>query len=324
MNVDRIALSNQTFEGQNNAYLLAGAETVLIDTGDGTAETAEALAAALADRGIEFADVDRVLLTHWHGDHRGLAGRIQAAGGATVHAHPADADLVAGDTDAWRALERLYHRLFERWGMPRDKQAAVAAVFSSMAWTDESPTVTPVESGDRLRVGDRIFEVVPAPGHTAGSCLFATDDGEALTGDALLPTYTPNVGGADVRLDGALAAYLDTLEAIEAAGYDRAWPGHRAPIDDPASRAAEIRKHHEQRAYRVLAALDRLGPSDAWTVSAELFGELEDIHILHGPGEAAAHLHHLAAAGAVARDGDTYRLAVDADALAAADGRWAL
>ena len=324
--MDRISLSNQAFEGQNNAYLFDGPETVLVDTGDAVPATADALSAALADRGLALANIDRVVLTHWHGDHRGLAGQIQAESNATVHAHAADADLVAGDDAAWAALERRYERCFERWGMPADARESVRAVLASMAQTDNAPapTVTPFESGDQFRVGETVLTAVHAPGHTVGSCLFATDENTAVTGDALLPEYTPNVGGADVRFDGALAAYLETLRTIERRGYDRAWPGHRAPIDDPAGRAATIRAHHETRAYRVLAALDRLGPSDAWTVSAALFGELTGIHILHGPGEAAAHLEHLTEAGAVDRENDQYRLAVDAAALEAADGRWPL
>jgi hypothetical protein len=39
---------------------------------------------------------------------------------------------------------------------------------------------------------------------------------------------------------------------------------------------------------------------------------LKEIHILHGPGEAWAHLDHLAHAGVVERDGHRYRL-VDAE-----------
>lgn len=322
--MDRISLSNQTFEGQNNAYLFDGPETVLVDTGDGVPATAAALSAALADRGLALADIDRVVLTHWHGDHRGLAGQVQAEGNATVYAHGTDAELVAGDDAAWAALERRYERRFEQWGMPADARETVQAVLTSMAWTDDAPTVTPFESGDQFRVGETVLTAVHAPGHTAGSCLFATNENTVLTGDALLPEYTPNVGGADVRLDNALAVYLETLRTIEDQEYDRAWPGHRAPIDDPAGRAATIRAHHEERAYRVLAALDRLGPSDAWTVSAALFGELNDIHILHGPGEAAAHLEHLTEVGAVDRENNRYRLAVDAAAVEAADDRWPL
>jgi hypothetical protein len=67
--MDRIALSNAAFEGDNNAYLFAdGRETTLVDPGDWMATTREQLARGLADRGLEFADVDRILLTHWHAD----------------------------------------------------------------------------------------------------------------------------------------------------------------------------------------------------------------------------------------------------------------
>jgi hypothetical protein len=43
-------------------------------------------------------------------------------------------------------------------------------------------------------------------------------------------------------------------------------------------------------------------------VSNDLFGELESIHVLHGPGEAHAHLEHLEAAGDVISDGTDYQL----------------
>ena len=66
-------------------------------------------------------------------------------------------------------------------------------------------------------------------------------------------------------------------------------------------------------------------------MSADLFGELESIHILHGPGESHAHLEHLERAGDVVREDPeaarwTYRLADGvADRLEATDGgRWPL
>ena len=62
----------------------------------------------------------------------------------------------------------------------------------------------------------------------------------------------------------------------------------------------------------VVDALAELGPSTPWEVSAALFGDLHGIHVLHGPGEAYAHLDHLAGAGVVERDGTRYAL-VDAD-----------
>ena len=325
--MERISLSNAVFEGNSNAYLLDGRETVLIDTGDWMDTTRNQLRSGLADHGVDFADVDRVLLTHWHPDHTGLAGEIQAAGGATVHVHAADAPLVRGDADAQAALEDTYDRYLGAWGVPAADQDELQRSFTAHERQGATPAVTPFEDGDTFAVGDHDLRVVHAPGHAAGLCLFEFDGGrQMVAGDALLPVYTPNVGGADVRVDRPLEKYLRTLQAVVDAGYERAWPGHRDPIDDPTGRAEEIVHHHEERAYRVLDALQLLGPCDVWTVSAELFGDLESIHILHGPGESYAHLDHLVRAGAVVETDGQYRLAdgVTAELRQRDDGRWPL
>ncbi len=328
--MERISLSNSAFEGDNNAYLFAdGSETVLIDTGDWMATTREQLEAALADRGLGFADVDRIFLTHWHHDHCGLAGEIQAESGAEVYVHEADAALVEGDEDAWDAMHDRQKRYFEEWGMPEDQQEVLLERMADGETTVETPSVTTFADGDVFSFDDTELEAVHTSGHAAGLSMFETDlDGQlqVFSGDALLPVYTPNVGGADVRVEQPLEKYLRALQRIVDADYARAWPGHRDPIGDPAGRAQHIIDHHEERSWRVLDALDRKGPCDTWTVSADLFGDLDGIHILHGPGESYAHLEHLERAGTVVREGREYRLADGvSEALAATDGeRWDL
>jgi glyoxylase-like metal-dependent hydrolase (beta-lactamase superfamily II) len=328
--MERISLSNAAFEGDNNAYLFAdGSETVLVDTGDGAATTRKQLEGALADRGVGLADVDRVFLTHWHGDHTGLAGRIQVESGADVYVHDRDAPLVEGDGDAWAAMHDQQDTYFEQWGMPANKQRALRDRIAGAAPGDLVPDVTTFEDGDAFTVDGDELRVVHTSGHADGLCIFETErDGrrEVFSGDALLPQYTPNVGGADVRVERPLEKYLQALRRIADADYDRAWPGHRDPIDDPTARAECIIRHHEERAWNVLNALRRKAPCDTWTVSDDLFGELDGIHILHGPGESYAHLEHLERANTVVRDGTEYRLADGvAEQLAETDGkRWEL
>ncbi len=305
----QLSLSNATFEGNSNAYLLeAGSETVLVDSGDSTDVSRDQLRSMLRDSGQTFADIDRILLTHWHGDHVGLAGEIQAAGGATVNVHTADAPLVRGDADAWDTLQASWRDYLETWGVPPGKREELYEYLPGREFVSTTPTVEPIADGARFRFGDTRLTARHAPGHAAGLCVYERDDDVAFSGDALLPKYTPNVGGADVRVDRPLAKYLATLKSIVAADYDRVWPGHRDAIDSPTARAREIIHHHEERSLRVLEALATHGPCETWQVSDHLFGALEAIHILHGPGESYAHLEHLSHTGAVYCEGTEYDL----------------
>lgn len=327
----RISLTNTAFEGNNNVYLFDdGPETVLVDTGDGSARTRDQLAAELATDDLTFADIDRILLTHWHHDHVGLAEAIQAESGARIHVHEADAPLVRGERDAWEAMWETMNHQFEAWEMPTEDQGTLKEFLQSPDRFDHSPTVDTFLDGETFTADvDTELTAIHVPGHAAGLTMFAFEGErgrEVLSSDALLPRYTPNVGGADVRVDDPLQKYLQGLERIAESAYTRAWPGHREPIDDPAGRAREIIDHHRERSWRVLDVLERKGQSTVWEVSRELFGSLEGIHVLHGPGEAYAHLDHLERNGAVRRRERTYRIAdAAADELRTLESqRWPL
>jgi glyoxylase-like metal-dependent hydrolase (beta-lactamase superfamily II) len=317
--VNRIRLENTEFEGENSIYLLGvdtDAPTTLIDTSVRKPETLASLESGLADYDCSVSDVDNVFITHWHPDHAGLAGTVQERSDATIFVHEEDAALVAQSESAWDAIETRQQRLLDEWGLPERIQAPVFQHARSVGRLDgPEPTVEPFAAGDRFDCGDFELEAVHLPGHTAGLAGFAFDDEtgrELLCGDALLENYTPNVGGADVRLENPLATYLDTLSHFVEEDYTRAWPGHGDPLD-PTERAREMYAHHCERARDVIDVLEQNGPTDPWTMGSHLFGELDGIHLLHGPGESYAHLEHLAEAGYVECVGEKYELVEDPD-----------
>ncbi|MFB6134236.1 MAG: MBL fold metallo-hydrolase [Halanaeroarchaeum sp.] len=313
-----IQLTNNAFEGENSVYLLgadAAGPTTLVDTGVATDSVERELRAALAEYGVTFSNVDQVIVTHWHHDHAGLAGAIQSAGDASVYVHEADAPLVAKRPDAVESVEQTQRRCLDEWGMPEAKQRELLDFMSLHDdFRGDPVNVTPLTDGDVVETANHSLTVRHLPGHAVGLSAFVLErEGrrEAFVGDAILPKYTPNVGGADVRVDAPLEKYLDSLDRIVGMDLDRVWPGHRGPIVFPSERARDIARHHEDRTERVYRVVSERGPVTAWEVSDALFGDLETIHILHGPGEAYAHLEHLVEAGILADFEGTYELATE-------------
>ena len=305
MTVVRIPLGGGSPEGENSAYLLPD-RGLLVDPGPPGEDAWAALVDGIEGAGLDIADVEDVFLTHWHVDHAGLAVRLAEDADATIAMHDDDAPLV-GDYGRERArrLERDARRLRE-WGVPDD---LVADLRASDAPTP-LPDAYPVEA---LQDGDSVagLDVVHTPGHTLGHAALADRrSGDLFVGDAVLPTYTPNVGGGDTRLEDPLGTYRETLDRVAGLGWTAVGPeavtlhpGHGTAVDFP-ERIAAIRRHHVERTERVLGAVDEDGPATPWTVARELFGEMHGIHAKMGAGEAAAHLVRLHREGRLERVGE--------------------
>lgn len=112
-----LGLANTEFEGGNSSYVVdRNGTVVLVDTGIATDTVCKRFVDELAAAGYAVEDVDSVFLTHWHYDHSGLAGFVQAESGAAIYVHEADAPLVRQDADARSELNALWRSRFEKWG----------------------------------------------------------------------------------------------------------------------------------------------------------------------------------------------------------------
>jgi glyoxylase-like metal-dependent hydrolase (beta-lactamase superfamily II) len=214
-----------------NAWLVRTPEgLVLVDTGfPGNGARIVAFLEAL---GYAPGDLGMIALTHYDPDHAGSAAELRDLTGARVAIHAHDAAVLTGGLTpgrakgAWRrsaAVGRL-GRLGHEVGM---------AVMARLPWT--RATWRRCQADLLLADGDRLpgLRVVHAPGHTAGSVAFATEDGALLTGDAVF-------GDAEGRAHyPSRALGLDpgqaraTAKMLVERGWAPLYPGHGMPILRP-------------------------------------------------------------------------------------------
>jgi len=115
--------------------------------------------------------------------------------------------------------------------------------------------------GDRLTIDGLDLAVVATPGHTSDSLSFLLiADNALLTGDTILGRGTTVVAWPD----GELAAYLESLERIEAMTGSREvtqlLPGHGPNLPEAAAVVRFYLEHRAQRLEQVRAAVALRGP----------------------------------------------------------------
>ncbi|MEU6878684.1 MBL fold metallo-hydrolase [Streptomyces sp. NPDC046712] len=196
-----------------NTLLLHGRRPALVDSGfvghaQETAEWAHAHAGT----------VDLVVNTHWHSDHVGGNGLLQARGAAIAAGAP-EAEALSRRDPGCCAAEYL------------DQPVAPYAVDIAL------------DDGALLRLGDTDWEVVRTPGHTPGHvALWQPEERLLVVGDAL-SDY--DVGWVNLALDGLDAATtaLASLKRLADLAPRVILPSHGPiPADPAAAFATALRR----------------------------------------------------------------------------------
>lgn len=248
-------------------------KVALFDTGMNIPESFQALDEALARLGKTTRDIDQVFLTHFHADHCGIAGRIQEISGAVVRMSATDERRLQYNSRQEDLVERV-RTFYLGQGLPQkamDTLVKLMAVFRKA--TIPFRVDHHLEPHDRHTLGNRSFEVIPAPGHTSGQmCYHFPEEQILLAGDHVLPDITPNLSPDIFMLDyRPLRSFLQSLDAIRDLPVRMVYPAHGDPFPDLVKRVDEIKEHHAERTQLIVRAI-RGKEKTAFEVSGDIFG----------------------------------------------------
>ena len=290
-----------------NLWLLEDDEEwVIVDCGiasDATRAAWEQLFAGI----LHGKRVNRVVVTHHHPDHLGLAGWLVARTGAEFW-------ITEGEYRTGRdAREARQHAiddllaLFARNGLPSEHFAALSKRNSYRSHVDEIPaSFRRMREGESLQIGGRGWRVIIGRGHAPEHAALACEEsGVLISGDMLLPRISTNVGVWPNDPEGnPLADFLNSLQKFRQLGADTlVLPSHGLPFRGAHARVADLEAHHALKFAALEAACATGGPRTASEVLEVLFQRrLDAQQLFFAMGEAIAHLHYLHRAGRLARD----------------------
>ena len=181
-----------------NCYLLRGdTGWTLLDTGLNTAPARSQWQAAFNQLDISPADIEKIVLTHMHPDHFGMAGWWQRL---TEHPMPLFLPELEKPQAAYFYNERNTAR-YQQWLLACGvDQVTIDEVEGALGSTRDATQPHPLQqdyiaADSEITMGRRRFHTIHAPGHSDGQLIFYdAEDRLLLCGDHVLMKITPNIG----------------------------------------------------------------------------------------------------------------------------------
>lgn len=289
-----------------NVYFIEDSIPTLIDGGFHSKEGLTLVENALREKGVRLSEIKRVLLTHGHLDHVGLAGRIQESGDAEIFIHPRDTDKCIWNIETYADKKKApFLRFFREGGLPENIVESISkqmdARFQSFFPGDFA--VKDLEIGKTITFDSFVLEVIHCPGHTRGSvCFYDRENKRFFSGDHLLEKITSNpVVELETRENGngykSLSHYLKSLEVTAHLDITRILPGHGSPFRGHRKRIEEIKKHHRSRRDEIFRVLESSATArdgiNLFQITMAVFPKLKAWDIFLGMSEILGHLEML-------------------------------
>jgi glyoxylase-like metal-dependent hydrolase (beta-lactamase superfamily II) len=292
-----------------NIWLLEDdAGWTIVDTGIGSNRTREYWERIFAEA-LGAKPVIRVIATHFHPDHVGLASWLVERWGAEFCSSLTEwlfgRALSQEDPES---MVRTALAFYRRAGLDEASLAVMAERGNAYAQGVAAlpPVLRRLRAGDRLPIGGTEWQVIIGGGHTPEHvCLYSAGSGILIAGDQVLPRISPNISVWPSEPDAdPLQDFLASLDQLRAVPDDTlVLPSHDTPFLGLHDRLDELTAHHQERLRETLDACET--PRSVAEVTRIMFRRPLDPHqLIFAVGEALAHLNHLLYRGHLSRKTD--------------------
>jgi glyoxylase-like metal-dependent hydrolase (beta-lactamase superfamily II) len=281
----------------------------IVDTGLHSDRTKEAWTAAFAGA-LEGAPVVRVIATHMHPDHCGMAGWIAERHRTRLWMSRLEyltCCLMAADTGRPAPNEAVQFYRSAGWDERAiEKYKAKFGFFGGMIYPMPH-SYRRISDGETLRMGAHAWQVLVGNGHSPEhACLYCAELKLLISGDQVLPKISSNVSVFPTEPDAnPLDDWMTSLAKIAARVPDDVLvlPAHKGPFRGLHARIGELIESHQ----RGLRSLEHLLEEKKRAV--DVFPALFSRPILPellgmATGEAIAHLNYLTTHGRAVREQD--------------------
>ncbi|RKQ33880.1 MBL fold metallo-hydrolase [Oceanobacillus halophilus] len=252
--------------GDVNSYLIKGENGyTVIDTGTNH-QNAIDIWQRVIDSGIM---VEKVVLTHTHEDHIGLARWFKETIGVPIIV----SKFGLSEMEKRRNMPlKQFNQLITKYDGP-----ALPKNYKDDTSIYEFMPDELFDSQQDILIGEDIYQTIWTPGHAYDQyCFYNKKKNIMIVGDHILKDFSPVIGLWNGEETNPLKEYFDSLEKIKQYKPSIALPGHGESIVDLQTRVEEIQERHQFRLEQVIGAIKQEYKT-ASQISHEIYNTLNVI-----------------------------------------------